>query len=237
MDTEMAYTEWTKRQTPANLSGVVTSLSPVIGKALHGIGADDDPIMKVRAQLHVADAVPRYKAEKGAKLETFMTNELKRLQRYGAQMGRAITVPEQASADIRTIRGAASDFEDAHGRVPTAEELADSTGLSTRRIGMVQRRYSIPEITTGQMAANSPYGETPEFGSAPDELPEDRLWLEAVYGDLDAVDKNIMDWSMGRHGQEPLPKTEIAKRLKISPAAVTQRAMRIAGKLDTGGTV
>jgi DNA-directed RNA polymerase specialized sigma subunit len=60
------------------------------------------------------------------------------------------------------------------------------------------------------------------------------LWIDAVYGELDGRDRKIMDWTLGWHGQPKLTKTEMAKRLGMSVSAITQRAMRIANRVDEG---
>ena len=57
-------------------------------------------------------------------------------------------------------------------------------------------------------------------------------WHEFVYNDLNEVDKAIMEYTLGLHGIKQLPTTEIAKKLNISPGAVSQRAQRIQAKLN-----
>ena len=57
-------------------------------------------------------------------------------------------------------------------------------------------------------------------------------WHEFVYNDLNEVDKAIMEYTLGLHGIKKLPATEIAKKLNISPGAISQRSQRIQAKLN-----
>ena len=62
----------------------------------------------------------------------------------------------------------------------------------------------------------------------------EQLWIDLTYAQQSPVDKKIMEWSLGLHGQEKLSKSMIAKKLNISVAAVTQRATKIAKQLEEG---
>jgi hypothetical protein len=57
-----------------------------------------------------------------------------------------------------------------------------------------------------------------------------RLYDEVIYNELDNTDKKIYEWSTGYGKGETLSGVEIAKRLKMSPAAVSKRYAKIAKK-------
>ena len=57
-------------------------------------------------------------------------------------------------------------------------------------------------------------------------------WVDAVYHDLGEIDRVIMSYRTGFRGAPVLSNGDIAKRLKMTPGAVSQRANRIQGKLD-----
>ena len=63
---------------------------------------------------------------------------------------------------------------------------------------------------------------------------KEAIWADYVYYDLDPIDQKIFEWRTGRNGQKVLTVTEIAKRLKMSPASVSQRAKRISQLLASG---
>jgi DNA-directed RNA polymerase specialized sigma subunit len=56
--------------------------------------------------------------------------------------------------------------------------------------------------------------------------------VEAVYGDLDGMGQQIMEWTLGLHGSPMLSNQEIAQKLKLSASAVSQRKAVIQKRLD-----
>jgi len=227
--TEQLYNRWKQRPDPASLSPLLTALNPTIERSMSAYGYGGDPNIKTTAQLHVVDALPRFKADKGAKLDTFMFNELKRLRRLGAQQQFAIPIPEQASYDLQSIKKVEQDLTADLGRGPTPEELADASGLSVKRLTSIKKQYDLPAVTEQSF---DPMSGVP--GQDAPENETEKLWLEAAYGELDSTDRQIMNWSLGIHGQPKMSKTQIAQRLQISIPAITQRARRIAAKISEG---
>jgi DNA-directed RNA polymerase specialized sigma subunit len=61
--------------------------------------------------------------------------------------------------------------------------------------------------------------------------PEDD-WHDAVYHDLGDIDRVIMQYRTGYRGYHVLSTNEIAKRLKVSPGLISQRARHIQSRLD-----
>jgi hypothetical protein len=49
---------------------------------------------------------------------------------------------------------------------------------------------------------------------------------------MDPINQKIMEHSLGLHGQPRLPNHEIAKLLRLSPGAISQRKARIQQTLD-----
>lgn len=230
--TEQQYEYWKQRPGPKTLTPLITSLEPIIDKALKTYGYSEDPNIRSTAQAYVIKVLPRYKPSAGAQLHTFVFNELRRLQRLGPKQQYAIPMPEQAAFDLRCVNDIEEDLKASSGREPTADELSDATGLSTNRITVLRRKYGIPALhehafTTEEGATNLP-------GSQDSKSTEAGLWLEAIYGELDSVDQKILDWSLGLHGAPQLSKTQMAVKLGISVPAITQRAKRVADKIDEG---
>ena len=230
-DSDNLFKVWKASPNPRTLSPLLTKLNPVIDRATRAYGYGGDPNIKTTAQLHVADALHRYDPKKGTKLDTFMFNELKRLRRLGPQQQYAIPMPEQASYDLRSIQRVESDLASDLGRDPLPEELADATGLSNRRITSIKKQYALPTVTEQSF---DPMQGMPGQEQEPGEA--EHLWNEAVYGEVDDTDKQIMNWSLGLHGMPKMSKTDMAAKLKISIPAITQRARKIAAKLGEGTT-
>ena len=57
-------------------------------------------------------------------------------------------------------------------------------------------------------------------------------WNDFVYAGLSPSDQFIMQHTLGLYGNPKLPTGEIARRLRITPGAVSQKAARIQAQLD-----
>ena len=231
-DVNTLYDAWKRRPSKNTITPLVTALSPVLDKALYGYGYQSDPAAKTTAQLYLTEVLPKYDPAKGANLKTFVTTEMQRLQRILPRQSQAIPIPEQAQLDLKHVQQAETDLKDTLNREPSPTELADHLGLSIRRINTIKAKYGMPTMHAGSMMDEQ--GGQVEFGMANQTDPNEELWQEAVYGGLAPIDQNIMDWSLGLHGNPIKSKTEIARRLKISPAAVTQRSAKLRAKLEEG---
>jgi hypothetical protein len=58
------------------------------------------------------------------------------------------------------------------------------------------------------------------------------VWADYVYHDLSDIDKIVFQHRTGYRGAPQLSNQEIARRLRLSPAAVTQRANRLQAKMN-----
>ena len=61
----------------------------------------------------------------------------------------------------------------------------------------------------------------------PGQVSSQEAWLGFVHGDLSPTNKLVMDLLLGRNGRKKTSVQEIAKRLNITPGAVSQRAAKI----------
>jgi len=227
---EDMFGRWKSKPGPGTLTPLITALNPLVDKTLKSYGYDKEPNMRTTAQLHMIKSLNRYDPTK-SQLKTFMTNELKRIQRLGPKHRYTIAIPEQAALDLKSIDRHEAELQHTLGRDPSTDELSDMSGLSTGRIQAVRKKYSVPVVT--EDAFQSPEGGVSVPGTSPGLDPQ-TVWLEAVYPDLDPADKKIMDWSLGWHGQPKLSKTQMAVKLGVSVAAITQRSMRISKRLEEG---
>ena len=216
---------WKAAPGPKTLTPLVQQLDPVIDKALGAYGYAGDANMKNTARLLAVKALPRYDPEK-ATLNTFVFGELRRLQRVGPQQEYAVPIPERIMLERAAADRATDDLREELGRQPTDDELLDRTGLTLKRLRTLR---GVPTQVVGSRTDDA--GQV--ITDAADEMDSSRLWEEAVAVSLDPVDRKIYEWSTGTGG-ERLTKTQMAARLRLSPAAITQRSARIAQKLSAG---
>jgi len=223
---EDAYGFWQKNQSPQTMSELLRSAQPTIDKALSSY-AGGDKSLTARAKRLAIDAFRNYDPKMGAKLNTHLMIRLRPLQREYTNRSSVVAIPERVQIDRFRLEQAERSLTDELGREPSDAELSDYVGFSPKRIAHVRqfarKRYAESQLTT-------PEG-MPTQAVAEEVSPED-IWFEYVHHDLDPIDKKILEWKTGMYNKQVLSTNEIARRLKITPSAVSQRAAKIALKLE-----
>lgn len=216
-----AYTQWQNKQTPESLADVVEAMRPMIDYRVSAHGGADNPKMRHQAKLIAADSIRRFNPAAGANLQSWVQTNLQGLNRYRRESQGPVKVPERASLDAWSLELASRRFQDDHDREPDVRELADASGLSVKRIADVRK-------------ATRPIGSEAQSMASPEAHQADFLGeaMEYLYGELDYVDRRIIDMTTGYGGTEMLPKNVIAQRLGISPSQVTRRSDAIAKRLQ-----
>lgn len=220
---------WKDAPTPRNAGVLVKSLKPVLDSAIRTyVGGSPSPTIQSRAKLLALEAAAKYDPAR-AKLRTHLMVHLQGLRRYAAREQQIVGIPERVGLDLHRIHTATTELQDRLGREPSDQELSDHTGLSRRRLQYV--RQAKGGVAEGQMTRESESGED-VFQPAVKQTHDDSAWTEMVYHDLHPTDQLILEHSLGLHGRKQISKQAIAKKLKLSPGAISQRAARIQAMLD-----
>jgi DNA-directed RNA polymerase specialized sigma subunit len=223
------YQAWKADANPRTAGALVNALQPVLDTAVRTYGGGTpSPTLKSRAKLMALEAAGRYDPQR-AKLRTHLLVHLQGLRRYAAREQQIVSVPERVALDLHRMRISTGELTDKLGREPTDQELSDHTGLSRKRIGYV--RGARGALAESQLTREGEGGEE-VFQPAVVQTHNDHAWTELVYSDLGPQDQLILEHSLGLHGRRVLPKQHIAKKLNLSPGAVSQRAARIQAMLD-----
>lgn len=230
-DLDKSFQDWQVDQTPEKLHQVVHNLTPTIQKAVRAWSPVQSPVVHDRAKLLAAQAVKSYQANRGASLDTHVFGQLRALQRLAPQIHDPLPMPERLRRDRAEVASAVEKVQNDLGREASDEEIAELTKLPRRRITkvrqMMQARIPLSAIEESEEDSEQ---DVPDV-VAHQTTPEDE-WLDAVYHDLGDIDRLVLQHRTGYRGAEVLPTNEIAKRLRMSPAAVSQRATRIQQRLD-----
>lgn len=226
---EPSYTAWSTMPNPDNADRLLTAVKPVIDRAIHSYVGQDDPLIRSHAKRVVLGALPRYKPD-SAGLGTFLHSQLQSLQRASRKQQQILSIPERVQIDSAHLRRVEDTLTDQLGREPSMAELSSAAGLSAGRIGKVRQfRYPIAE---GSMLSYDEDGQEqgPVIADAGKERAE--AWRQIIYMDADPIDQKVMEWSFGMHGSKPLEVQEMARRLNVTPAAISQRRNRLQQILD-----
>jgi RNA polymerase primary sigma factor len=226
------HAQWLKNKTPETNTQLLQRVQPVIDTAVSSYGgAAVSPVLKSRARLMALKAMDTYDPKLG-NVRTHLLSQLQGIRRLSAQEQNIIAIPEQVGLDYQKLHAAENELRDSLSRDPSDDELADATGLSVRRVRKV-RAFNQPVATGSTVTETADENYDGEIASTiPNQNQSADAWLEFVYGDLTPTDKLIMDMTLGRNGRRPAATQDIARRLNITPGAVSQRAAKIQALID-----
>jgi DNA-directed RNA polymerase specialized sigma subunit len=217
------YQEWEANPSDENYNNLMGYLKPTIdsGMASYAGGRNS---LRTRANILASESLNTFDPEK-ASLKTHVFNNLKRLQRYQAERGSVVHVPENVRVDSAKIYRYTLEYKDKTGNEPSNAQIADHLGMSAKRVQ--KARYG-GEVSESQTVMDK--GDLP----GTQKRTTDQVWADYVYHDLDSTNQKIFEWTLGYGGAPVLSKKEIAYKLKISPAAVSQRSATIRKQLEKG---
>ena len=222
------YDLWKRNPTPSNAGALLKTVQPEIERGISAHVGQSNPILKSRARRMALTAIKSYDPSR-ARLGTHIVNQLQGLKRVSRQQTQILPIPERVSIDRNNVERTKAELGDELGREPNLDELADKTGLSVRRLSYIQKfRYPIAEGTIDHRMSQE---EGAGFMPAVQQKDSDS-WTQFVYSDLDNTNKKIMEWTLGMHDQPVLSNLAIAKKLQITPGAVSQRKAIIQKVLD-----
>lgn len=224
---DTSWQAYRKTPTPENLDAVMKAADPTINSALTTYAPKSSPALRARARILAKRAIDSYDPSKGASLNTHLMGQLRPLYREAGAYN-TLHVPERVRMDLRAVREREAQFVEEHGYEPSLDELADYTGLSKSRIQHIHKYDK-------SVVAENRFAEADDEASSmymPTISEEDDLWEEFVYEGLSESDKVIYDMKTGRKTGKPMATSEIARKLGVSPSAVSQRLALVSSKIQ-----
>jgi DNA-directed RNA polymerase specialized sigma subunit len=220
------YSKWKMAPTPGNFSELLDSARPVMNSALTTYAGGNKSYLG-HAKLLAAKAFRTYDPTRGVKLHTHLITQMQPLMRTAREHNMPVYVPERVSIEGAHLRRAERELNEKLGREPADTELADHTGLSLKRILHI-RKFNRGDVPESGLTMRAEDGEEEVFHPAMETKDHNKVFLEYVHHDLDPINQKILEWKTGLNGVRVLSNNEIARRLKLSPAAISQRSAKIA---------
>lgn len=227
------YAAYQEAPNPRTTQDLLQKLQPTISKAVRTYGGDpNDPVLKARAKVLTIEALRKYNP-KQAKLSSYLLTHLQALRRYSAKRNMVVSIPERLAIERQMLHKKEQELEDNFGREPTDEELADALGVSLRRI---QKIRSLPSVVAESTLVQS--NSEDEDGGAFDPEVVDlqqsgkTAWRQVVYNSLGPQDKLIMEHTLGLNGKKVLSGNQLASKLGVSEAFISQRKQKIQEMLN-----
>jgi DNA-directed RNA polymerase specialized sigma subunit len=142
-----------------------------------------------------------------------------------------VHVPERVQSDLYHLRQAQQSFSERFGREAADSELSEQMGVPASRLKHLRQYMRQESSESNTQTTSDEGGSEPFYPGASQANPED-VWMEYVHHDANPIDQKILEWKTGYNGKEIIPTLEIARRLKITPSAVSQRAARMAKRMN-----
>lgn len=220
---ESSFEAYKQNPNQETLGAVVATLKPTIDFQLSSLGAANDPVMRSKALVYTAKAIPKYDPSASA-LPTFISSQLRQLTRDRRMLSTPLKIPERAQLDAFSLHSREQEFIDKNGREPDMAELSDFTGIPIDRISKI--RDTMVAVPTEEALGDG------SSSSAPDYLEEATKY---VHADADHIDRRIIElktgFGMGEKFQT-LRANAIAQKLNISPSQVSRRIVRLVNKIE-----
>lgn len=207
---------------PADASTLYKYLSPTINSAISSYASGSNNL-RVAAYRLAFDAINTFDPSRGVDVKTHVFNNLKRLNRIHADRSNIVHIPEGLTKDYNIIAKAISNFNDEHNRDPNDDELSDITKLSKKRIDKIMSRGST--ISGSEAVTDTGADRVSDRGISDD------TFIDYLYSSCDPIDKKIIEMTSGRRGSKIYKSSDVARRLNITPAAVSLRMSNLRNKM------
>ena len=229
-DIETLHGDWVSDPTDVNLNSLLASLKPQIARSISALVAKPTAAVNSKARLLAIKAIKSYNPKGGAKLTTWVFNQLQPLKRY-TQQAAPVAVSERMFRHQAELFKFEDSFYDNHNRYPSDRELADIMNISKTQIAKIRmfNRASVHELQQ--------FGSDPETsataseitGTHPDKVEE---IIDLFYDSLGPSEQTILEYRLGLRGRKALPNSAVALKVGLSPARVSQIANELADRLD-----
>lgn len=216
---------WQKDKKEQYTADILRKLQPTMSAAMTSYAGGISEQLRIPAANITLQALDSYDPRKGTSVQTHVFNALKRLNRVSAERGNIVHIPEGMRVDYNNIRHIAQQIQQETGKQPSIQQLSDRSGLSPKRITKLLQGNTIVS-----QSGNQAMYQNKDTGTSSDISDQD--YMRYVYSTLGDTDKKIMEWSTGIYGSKILSGIQMAKRLKITPAAVSQRRANIQKQLS-----
>jgi DNA-directed RNA polymerase specialized sigma subunit len=183
-----------------------------------------------QAKKLTAQGFKTYDPRLGAKLHSHLMNQLQPLRRVTQRRTNIVHVPERVQSDLYHLRQAQQSYFDRFGHEAADSELSEQMGVPMSRLKHL-RKFMRQETSESNMQMPGEEGSEPFYPGSAQASPES-VWMEYVHHDSNPIDQKILEWKTGYNGKEIVSTQEIAKRLRITPSAVSQRAARMAKRMN-----
>lgn len=205
------------------LKPLMTAYQPLVNREVDRWSGSGLPRVALEAQAKklLLGAFRTFDASRGAQLQTHVMHRLRAMDGYVAAHRLDVRMPVDrlrlADKAYRSQQQLTLDL----GREPTTEEISRHSGIGTTTIGKLTRFSSQLSSAAEAGGFSAPVKE---------DISHDQIVADFLYSDLSPMQQKVFEYSVGHNNKEILPPGEIAKKLGVSAARISQLKGQIAKK-------
>lgn len=223
-DEKKLVLEWQKTKSPEAFKALYDKHQDTIKRGIWIFGGGyqnqlPPAATKARALEAFHTAISNYKINSNASLSSWITSQMRILQRYVRDNKDIAHIPENRLIHVGMLRDREQFLTDKLGRAPTMVELADDLKWPIKKVKMIKKELKRDLVGNSELEF-----ATEKMSGRVEEL------LRGLYFDLPPVQQKILESTMGWDGPRKDLK-QIARELKVPEAKVRYERDKIAKRL------
>lgn len=216
---------WQRTGDKGDLKYLLNAMKPTIASAISSFAPGQEARLAIPAASITVKALRMYDPVHGTVPQTYVFTALKRLNRENARRSEMVHTPEDTALCRKFLMDLSAKYEDKYGTEPSAADLADLSGYSIKKVSRLLDTKAV-------VSTSSTLAEDDQKSVIGTKDITDDDYNDYVYASCSNNDKKILEWSTGLHGKPILSGIEIAKRMRWTPAAVSQHKDVIRQKMS-----
>lgn len=218
-DHEMWY-RWNNNPTKENMQKLLKQVQPLIKHQITKMNPGNMPrsALEARATSIVIDSLPKFNPEK-SQLNTFLTWQLKQLNRYVYKHQNIAKIPESRIVNIGTISRAKEELKTKFGREPSLEDIADYVKLPLSEVRLLDKEL--------RKDISADFNKQDMFKSTTDDIDA----IYTIWADSTGNDRAVIEYLYGLNGKPKLSLPEIANKLNITSVRLSQIKNKLGKKV------
>ena len=218
--------QWQKTPTAQLTQKVLQSIRPAISSALHTYTPGQQHDYIIKATNYALNSLKNYDASRKVSPSTYVFSQLRRLSRIKRQRQNIVHIPQSQVYQQMQVNKAIAELSDVYDRQPTDQQLADKLHVSKAKLSKMLQAAGM-SVAPQSAAVNQVTGQS----TFSNKDLGDKDYFDYVYRSVSPQDKLIMQYTSGI-GKHMLSNNQIAKKLKLSPGAVSQHKQKIQAMLE-----
>jgi DNA-directed RNA polymerase specialized sigma subunit len=218
------FETWKEKQDDESRERLLQAIMPVIRENVSQVAGADKGYMTIQGKILALKAMERYDPSQSS-IATYLNRQLMPLRRTARQQMNVLGIPDRVLFAAQQLEGAETELEDALGRPPTTVELADKMSISVKQIERIRRLSHARN--SGNIGTPDEEGgvKSPEVTRTLDAKYRHEYVMDALAND--PITQFIYETDNRLNGRRQMSTIDLAKKLRISPGAVSQRRNKI----------